>query len=675
MGTLSFVSHTHFRRDDGNQSHVLVQFTETALGHFMRAIEVYIAVVYMLTISFHHLRHLSFFPIYRSPTRSNSFKRQSIEKCGEMFSMKVFPEPKEMDLAEVIQENYRIAQEVPQTVERDSARSAKVESAHQHQSLAARMSTWLGVAQPQEATVQSWDVDTERGPSPVEKVIITPLYAPQPQRDLTSSAELVPPQIVDDDERRGASPTPDSPVAAKAHGRCPWPVTPYAAQPIDVAVTAPAKTPVPDRDWQDLEYSNAVRDSGIGDDVLADALSQKYYKVQDGSPVSANIQVVAPPSDNDEASVRPDSIDATREYIGSPYPVSPLASTTATPLARSRPLPPMPMPNRPTSTLPSPISPIIPDSARSSNISVLVRRQNELDESIAALRLFSPSKQQFDVNQAPATSATYDYRYSRGLSGEDAADAATEADSAAYAESWTSPDLPLTTPRTKPQSSARSEFFFDQQPPLNRMSADSAVIPVDNQLKSPNQLAPPRIPVSRFSDGSSVGERENRIDSMGTQYDITSFVGNLTVPKNHASMMSATSAAYSEEGLVNVATIADPPTFARPTLITQQATLAVSRREQGLPMVMLPAARRALPPIPQPDSLLQVPQVQLSKPVATSDAAPRFRRAVGLPAHPRPQLSVRNLTPVEEKSSPSDTATTLVTFPFSGSGTPLTGKT
>ena len=55
--------------------------------------------------------------------------------------MKVFPEPKEMDLAEVIQENYRIAQEVPQTVERDSARSAKVESANQHQSMAARLST------------------------------------------------------------------------------------------------------------------------------------------------------------------------------------------------------------------------------------------------------------------------------------------------------------------------------------------------------------------------------------------------------------------------------------------------------------------------------------------------------------------------------------------------------
>ncbi|KAM5538174.1 hypothetical protein V8D89_008061 [Ganoderma adspersum] len=646
---------------------ILFQFTETALGHFMRAIELYVAVVYMLTISFHHLRHLSFFPVYRPATRSNSFKRHSIEKSGEMLTANIIPEQKEVDLAEVIQENYRTAQEVPQTIERNSARSAKVESANQHQSMAARLSTWLGVAQPQQVPVQSWDVDTERGASPVENAIITPWYAPEPQQSRTPSAELVAPPVSDDDERRGPSPTPDSPVETKAQERPPLSATPSAALPVEIADIETETTAVPDRDWQDLEYSNAVRDSGIGVDVLARALSQKHHKAQDDSPMSANIQVVAPPSD-DEVSLRPDSIDATSQY----YPASPLGSTTVTPLARSRPLPPMPVPSRPTSVLPSPISPMVPDSARSSNISVLVRRQNELDESIAALRLFSPSKQQFDVNQAPGNSATYDYRYSQDPSGVAAFGPSTETEGAAYAESWTSPDLPLTTPRTKPQSSARNEFFFDQQPPLNRMSADSAVIPVENQVKTSNQLVPPRMPVSRFSDSSSVGEREARIDSMGTQYDITSFVGNLTVPMNHASMMSSTSVAYSEEGSVNVATIANPPTFARPTLITQQATLPPPRVEQVPPMPTM-AARRALPPIPQPASLLHVPQVQTPKPVATGDAPPRFRRAVGLPAHPRPQLSIRNLTPVEEKSSPSDTAT-LVTSPLSGSGTPLTGK-
>ncbi len=660
------MSPIHFRRSADNQLVISVQFTETALGRFMRAIEVYITVVYILTISFHHLRHLSFFPVYRPATRSNSFKRHSIEKSSDMFSANIVPEQKKVDLAEVIQENYRIAQEVPQTVERSSARSAKVESANQHQSMAARLSTWIGVTQPQQARVQSWDVDAERGPSPIEIAVITPWYPPE-SRARTPSAELILPPVSDVDERRGASPPPDSPVETKAQERPAW--SPSAAQPVDIVDTELQKTPVPNRDWQDLEYSNAVRDSGVGDDLLVHALSQKYHKTQDDSPIAANIQVVEPPSD-DEASLRPDSIDATSQY----YPASPLASATVTPLARSRPLPPMPVPNRPTSMLPSPISPMIPDSARSSNISVLVRRQNELDDSIAALRLFSPSKPQFDVSQAPGNSATYEYP--QEPSGAANFGPLTETGGVAYAEeSWTSPDLSLMTPRTKPQWSARSEFFFDQHPPLNRISADSAVIPVDNQTKSSNQLAPPRMPASRFSDGSSVGEREHRIDSMGTQYDITSFVGNLTVPVNHASMMSSTSAAYSEEGSVNVATIANPLTFARPTLITRQATPPVLRAEQGPSMVPATstAARRALPPIPQPASLLQVPQVQVPKPAATGGAPPRFRRAVGLPAHPRPQLSIRNLTPVEEKSSPSDTAT-LVTSPLSGSGTSFTGK-
>ena len=78
---------------------------------------------------------------------------------------------------------------------------------------------------------------------------------------------------------------------------------------------------------------------------------------------------------------------------------------------------------------------------------------------------------------------------------------------------------------------------------------------------------------------------------------------------------------------------------------------------------------RALPQIPKPASQTQTPS-PLAKP--DQPAAPRFRRAVGLP--PRPRLSVVNLTPVEEKvGSPSDTAT-LVTSPQSGSGTPMTGK-
>ena len=194
-----------------------VEFTETALGRFMRAVELYIVLVYMLTISFYHLRHLSFFPVYRPATRSITFnKRSSIEKSGEMFSVNNAPEPRKIDLAEVIEERYRNAQEIPQTVERGSARSAKVESSNQHQSMAARLSTWLGIGRPQQGNVQSWDVDTERGPSPVVDTVITPWYPPEQEVARAPSPEAPAQPVLDEDELRGVSPLPDySPTETK----------------------------------------------------------------------------------------------------------------------------------------------------------------------------------------------------------------------------------------------------------------------------------------------------------------------------------------------------------------------------------------------------------------------------------------------------------------------------
>ena len=142
--------------------------------------------------------------------------------------------------------------------------------------------------------------------------------------------------------------------------------------------------------------------------------------------------------------------------------------------------------------------------------------------------------------------------------------------------------------------------------------------------------------------------------------------------------MSASSAVLSDDGSVGVATVARPGIvqLARPTLITQTMRTDGAPAAGGLPAQpsqtsspVRTVASRALPQIPKPAS-----QTQIQTPSANPDqpAAPRFRRAVGLP--PRPRLSVRNLTPVDEKAaSPSDTAT-LVTSPQSGSGTPMTGK-
>ncbi|KAH9898523.1 hypothetical protein C8Q73DRAFT_404996 [Cubamyces lactineus] len=696
---------------------ILFEFTETVLGRFLRAIELYILIVYMLTTSFYHLRHLSFFPIYRLPTkgpsRAPTFQRDSMLKdMNEKMALEaspVSPEPVKVDLLQVLEGQFR-QQDMPPTVMRDSSRAATIENVSQHQSMAARLSTWLGVARPlprpppKDQVVQPWDVDTERGPSPtVQAAPVQPWQAVEQPR--AESPPLPPPPTIDEDEQRGVSPIPEyAPRLSVVESdiASPAPSSRRELPPaLDIIEPEEAQTPVPDRDWEDIEYSNAVRYSGVGENVVANALSQQYYQPQDQSRLRASNMLSPIPS-------RPESMDG--DYLGSPYPMSPMGSAAVTPLPRSRPLPPMP---RPGSQLLSPSSPLPPDSARSS-MSIIRRRQTELDESIAALRLFSPSKMAFDVNTMPVPPAMFYQQYTQ--SDERSLSPSRSVESPELPTP--SPDLTVATPRTLalPQSSARSDFSFSNfqhQPPLNRGSMDSGVIPqnsvVNVAIEAPSEvgdasravspmgaLQPPQMPAvsaSRFSDASSVGSsREKKFDSLGTQYEITSFIGNLTVPGNPKdSTISSSSAVASEAGSANVA-VATTAQFTRPTLITQFSAPSEAAPE-GLAAPPQPSpiyspirtpsgGRRALPPIPQSATQPQPQQPITPTPVrqpitpqpTSTNPAPRFRRAVGLP--PRPRLSVVNvdLAPVEEKTSPSDTASTLVSSPLSGSGTPTAGK-
>ncbi|KAI0374305.1 hypothetical protein BV20DRAFT_935787 [Pilatotrama ljubarskyi] len=700
---------------------ILFEFTETALGRFLRAIELYILIVYMLTISFHHLRHLSFFPIYRpatkGPSRAATFQRDSIAKANDEMPAAASPPgppaPVRVDLLQVLEEQFR-QQEMPPTVTRDSSRAATIENVSQHQSMAARLSTWLGVARPlprppqQAQVVQPWDVDSERGPSPVaQEFPVQSWYADEKAR--VESPPLPAPPAIDADEQRGVSPVPDYAPNSEVVERdiassAPRSAGEYPPAPGIIVPEEGEITPVPERDWRDIEYSNAVRYSGVGDDVLAAALRQQnYQRPQDGARVQPSDLLSPVPS-------RPGSVDA--GYLGSPYPMSPIGSAAVTPLPRSRPLPPMP---RPDSTLLSPSSPLPPDSARSSNMSILLRRQTELDESIAALRLFSPSKMAFDMSSMPVQPSMFYSSLLQPASGGERLSTVPSMESPELPAP--SPDLTLATPRAdrEPQSSAKSEFSFSNfqhQPPLNRGSMDSAVIPATGIAVEPpseagdgdgrsraetpvSQLEPPRMPAamgSRFSDVSSVGDgRERKFDSLGTQYEITSFIGNLTVPaSNKDSAISASSAAASEEGSVSVAvaTKADLSTveYARPTLVLPPSnqsetvldglTAPHQPSSMGSPIHTPSGGRRALPPVPQPSARSPSPPQSpppAQPPQQRTQAAPRFRRAVGLP--PRPRLEVVNVTPSEGKLSPSDTASTLVSSPpAAGSGTPPFGK-
>ncbi|KAH9857910.1 hypothetical protein C2E23DRAFT_746781 [Lenzites betulinus] len=702
---------------------ILFNFTETALGRFLRAIELYILIVYMLSISFHHLRHLSFFPIYRpatkGPSRAPTFERNSVAKFdtekGIAVSSPAPPTvPVRVDLMQVLEQQFRQQDDMPPTVMRDSSRAATVENVSQHQSMAARLSTWLAGARPlprpptRVQDVQPWDVDMERGPSPRSSYAPEqPWYAEEKPR-LESPPLPLPP--VDEDEQRGVTPLPESATRSEFERDIASPAPSSTREyPPAPGIIEPDSdedlTPVPDRDWEDMEYSNAVRYSGVGEDMVAHALSQQYYEAPDTSRL-----LPLPTGGLSPAHSRMGSVDA--GYIGSPYPMSPIGSAAVSPLPRSRPLPPMP---RPLSQLLSPSSPMPPDSARSSNMSILLRRQTELDESIAALRLFSPSKMVFDMNKMPVQqSKFYDQLAQPTISDERLSTVPSMESPELPAPS---PDFTLATPRADriPQSSAQSEFSFSQfQPPLNRGSMDSSVIPrmgiaveapseMDVSIRTPSpmsELMPPRMPAamaSRFSENSSIGEgRTQRTDSLGTQYEITSFIGNLTIPgSNKDSTISSSSVGISEDGSVDVAVArkADlsAAQYARPTLVLPPPGdaaegLGVSSEPSPAmsPMRTPSGGRRALPPIPQPAAQQPSGIPRLAKPTSPqqpmSAARPsppvspptRFRRAVGLP--PRPRLSVVNLTPVEERTSPSDSPTTLVSSPQSGSGTPKAGN-
>ena len=545
----------------------------------MRALEFYIDIVYILTTSFYHLRHLSFFPVYRPQakqpalvSRADTF--ESFEKPEAMIEALPMPPPQTIpslirpappqdNLMEIIEQRYWTEQTVPQTIDRDSARSAQLQNSNQHQSMAARLSTWLlnerSVQRPAQEQAQSWDVDPERGPSPTAQG-----WGEQARPE---SEVLRPVPALDDDERRGVFPFPSYTLAPPIEDEETTSmagtalVPPSSTGAIEDADVESQKTPIPDREWQGVEFLNAARHSGVG----ADALEQENYKLgrdepeeQQGhaepipehaefeqgrtvpeaedSPIASDIQVVIPPS---EEGSRPNST-ASAQYATSPYPASPaasaapslypsspLASAAATPVPRSRPLPPMPD-RRPSSMLNSvPPSPS-PDSARSSNISMLLRRQNELDKSIAALKLFSPSPDSESEEQ------------SRSLTPDSLPDITERLSPAPSAATngftLESADVPLNTPRTVliPDTSAQSEFYFDSQPPLNRSSMDSGVIPAALESvpypeeplpeRSANMLALPQPPGSRWSESSSL--RDRRVDSMGTQYDITSFVGS-----------------------------------------------------------------------------------------------------------------------------------------------------
>ncbi|KAF9044840.1 hypothetical protein BDZ89DRAFT_1058937 [Hymenopellis radicata] len=160
-------------------------------------------------------------------------------------------------------------------------------------------------------------------------------------------------------------------------------------------------------------------------------------------------------------------------------------------------------------------------TARTSETSFneLLRQQNELDKSIAALRLFSPDPSSESFPKAseaePSTAKPSSHPYSVAASSSSGRKADT--------------------------SSARSEFslsVFPEPPVLNRpvssfgpLEETSTTLPISRFIPADVSASHKDSFVSSIpTSPNSIWPGHERYDSAGTQYDVTSFIGDLTDP-------------------------------------------------------------------------------------------------------------------------------------------------
>ncbi|EGO02379.1 hypothetical protein SERLA73DRAFT_71505 [Serpula lacrymans var. lacrymans S7.3] len=272
---------------------------------------------------------------------------------------------------------------------------------------------------------------------------------------------------------------------------------------------------------------------------------------------------------------------------------------------------------------------------RSTSVSLeeLLRQQNDLDKSIAALRLFSPrssttgSTEDKSLSESPSPSGRDAPRHSAstGLRTNSTISLSHFPD-----PPWLTTPIPaLPSPRPIPLLRAME----DRRSRLTLMSENSSTaVPYpprmpaaqDDVYSSSQSQLLPESPCGEDEFTTTKAVRTPRFDSGGTQYDVTSFIGDLTSPG----------------GQRKGSGIIDKESFAE----TDMGTGSIVNR-----------------PRPNPTSSLLKPPTFISQPRlppnATSPLVPRRARLTGLPTSPAndrmklsplSKLSVIDTLPEEE---------------------------
>ncbi|THH20847.1 hypothetical protein EW146_g603 [Bondarzewia mesenterica] len=228
-------------------------------------------------------------------------------------------------------------------------------------------------------------------------------------------------------------------------------------------------------------------------------------------------------------------------------------------------------------------------STRSSGFEALLREQSELEKSIAALKLFAPGVDERD-SQTPSS---------------------VDRNSAAV----------LVSRQALESASLKSDFSLSNfpQPPLARQSTQTIRQVSDTSSRSDgttgvgrnsviHPLTPPRIPVAiaesttRQSLPESTRDsaettteisRSTRLDSGGTQYDVTSFIGGLTTDPRGPGHNRANS---------QLSPVRDSPSDSEPESASPATIVTVSRQvsnAQVAQTMVLPRSASRSPPAPQ----------------------------------------------------------------------------
>lgn len=287
-------------------------------------------------------------------------------------------------------------------------------------------------------------------------------------------------------------------------------------------------------------------------------------------------------------------------------------------------------------------------SARSSGISMLLRQQEELDRSIAALQIFSQNGDESRSSSVPSLTPNGSHRFSLSNFPE---------------PPWGRSSIASTTvlPMQSPNLPTRN--LSPEQPPVVR----------DSLMPPPERPRQQSIPLSevdgRDSDLLAPSARPVRTNSMGTQYEITSFIGRECEPSfyifvsdtgsdlTHPGHVQQSASVSTQGSILGARASGVLRTIPEHTPRSSDQTLSiVSERPQI--SVSVPQRPDRDPRRP-PHIVSNSPSLSSIRSTSTITGRPlngMKARPMGLPAQPRLNASPR--------SSPAERSSSFVPTPF-----------